>query len=155
MTTRTGQPETVAATRQELTALKAFIDSGRVSAGDGGGVRESWLMSPWWWYLKALHLSLIADDKTVSRKTHQIRRTTFLREKERLGRPPTVDDVRRSLPEADIGEEMTSLLARDLQIVSQPVRRRTRDEVLAERLEKLARKLSKSKPKTAKKGGKR
>lgn len=126
-------------------ALDRFMKAVSNGVRDDAGISGEWLMKhPWWWYLQTLHLELVASDEAVQRKTLKLRRSMGLREEKRLGRWPAVADVRADFPDVEMEPALLALLERDLELVKQPIRRRSRDEGFAERIEKLTRRYAPS-----------
>lgn len=89
-----------------------------------------------------------------------LRRSTLRSLKDHLGRPPTAEDLVASFaPEIEIDESILDVIRRDISLLGLRAKRRTRTEVLDDKIRRLQAKVLKSgsasRKRSSKKGGKK
>jgi hypothetical protein len=115
----------------------------------------------WRLYLTLIHAEAEAavDPKKVIKKgsTATERKGAIRTLKNHLGRPPTAEDLAASLGRsASVDAALLKVIRRDLEQLQQRAARRTRGEIIAEKINKLQKRLDRpTKSGSSKKGGKK
>ncbi|HEU4595427.1 MAG TPA: hypothetical protein VFS10_09820 [Pyrinomonadaceae bacterium] len=95
--------------------------------------------------LAAAQAALTPKRKPDKNASPALRRSTLRSLKDHLGRPPTVEDLVSSFaPEIEIDESIVDVVRRDISLPGLKAKRRTRTEILDDKIKRLQEKVLKS-----------
>jgi hypothetical protein len=156
-------PESSAAssmTAEQREALEKIIEKHRKAERGFIGEAKVRIKLLWGIYLGILlaeaQTSLTPKRKLDNNASPALRRSTLRSLKDHLGSAPTAEDLVASFaPEIEIEESLLDVIRRDISILGLKAKRRTRTEILDDKIRRLQAKASKSRVASRKRSGKK
>jgi hypothetical protein len=169
--TNKSEPDlTVSLTPEQKAAFEQVIEQFKQRERGFIGEASVRIKMLWGFYLILLYeqSDVAGNPKRPTKKTVPAKKGVSTKErrkvwkilKDHIGRKPTAADLKASFAsDIEVSDSILEVVSRDLDLVSQPIKRRTRMEVLMDRVEKLMEQQNKrtksSSKKTSKKAGKK